>query len=250
MRSPEKAPVTVSPSGLRRRPQAPARKGVGSSPTAVTSPHAPNSRGGNRKRRTGGGARRESSLGHKHGGGLVRCRYAARAGEGVCRDPGSSWGPSDLRSDALPTELSRLWQEWRTVLVLTHTLRASGARADRRAMHFSLTQCSAFYYSPPFPKAGRPLRGERRTRHFPATTAPLEGGGGRCNKWGRSRGPWPPAGLRSPARAHRAGPPRAPGCAVCTVASLDLSAPQPCQRRLWRPCVHQGYRAPAQDAAS
>ena len=25
-----------------------------------------------------------------------------------CRDPGSSWGPSDLQSDALPTELSRL----------------------------------------------------------------------------------------------------------------------------------------------
>ena len=25
-----------------------------------------------------------------------------------CRDPGSNWGPSDLRSDALPTELSRL----------------------------------------------------------------------------------------------------------------------------------------------
>ena len=183
-------------------------------------------------------------------GSCHRGQPSERGRVGTCRDPGSKWGPSDLRSDALPTELSRLWQEWRTVLVLTHTLRASGARADRRAMHFSLTQCSAFYYSPPFPKAGRPLRGERRTRHFPATTAPLEGGGGRCNKWGRSRGPWPPAGLRSPARAHRAGPPRAPGCAVCTVASLDLSAPQPCQRRLWRPCVHQGYRAPAQDAAS
>ena len=26
----------------------------------------------------------------------------------ICRDPGSSRGPSDLRSDALPTELSRL----------------------------------------------------------------------------------------------------------------------------------------------
>ena len=25
-----------------------------------------------------------------------------------CRDPGSNWGPSDLQSDALPTELSRL----------------------------------------------------------------------------------------------------------------------------------------------
>ena len=25
-----------------------------------------------------------------------------------CRDPGSNWGPSDLRSDTLPTELSRL----------------------------------------------------------------------------------------------------------------------------------------------
>ena len=26
-----------------------------------------------------------------------------------CRDPGSNRGPSDLQSDALPTELSRLW---------------------------------------------------------------------------------------------------------------------------------------------
>ena len=106
-------------------------------------------------------------------------------GKGVCRGPGSSWGPSNLRSDALPTELSRLWQEWRTALSVAHTLRASGARADRRAMHFSLTQCSAFYYSPPFPKAGRPLRGERRTRHFPATTAPLEGGGRTVQQMGK-----------------------------------------------------------------
>ena len=28
---------------------------------------------------------------------------------GSCRDPGSNRGPSDLRSDALPTELSRQW---------------------------------------------------------------------------------------------------------------------------------------------
>ena len=27
---------------------------------------------------------------------------------GKCRDPGSNWGPPDLQSDALPTELSRL----------------------------------------------------------------------------------------------------------------------------------------------
>ena len=26
-----------------------------------------------------------------------------------CRDPGSNWGPPDLQSDALPTELSRLY---------------------------------------------------------------------------------------------------------------------------------------------
>ena len=32
--------------------------------------------------------------------------------EGMCRDPGSNRGPSDLRSDALPTELSRLWLKW------------------------------------------------------------------------------------------------------------------------------------------
>ena len=31
-----------------------------------------------------------------------------------CRDPGSNRGPSDLRSDALPTELSRLRSEWAT----------------------------------------------------------------------------------------------------------------------------------------
>ena len=34
-----------------------------------------------------------------------------------CRDPGSNWGPSDLRSDALPTELSRLDQMVTLVLV-------------------------------------------------------------------------------------------------------------------------------------
>ena len=28
----------------------------------------------------------------------------------TCRDPGSNWGPPDLRSDALPTELSRRCQ--------------------------------------------------------------------------------------------------------------------------------------------
>ena len=60
---------------------------------------------------------------------------------------------------------------------LARTLRASGARADRRAILFSLTQCSAFQNSLPFPKAGRPLRGERKTRHFPATTAPHRGRG-------------------------------------------------------------------------
>ena len=27
----------------------------------------------------------------------------------TCRDPGSNWGPPDLQSDALPTELSRHW---------------------------------------------------------------------------------------------------------------------------------------------
>ena len=32
----------------------------------------------------------------------------ARRGAKLCRDPGSSRGPSDLQSDALPTELSRL----------------------------------------------------------------------------------------------------------------------------------------------
>ena len=68
---------------------------------------------------------------------------------------------------------------------LTRTLRASGARADRRAILFSLTQCSAFHNSLSCPKAGRPLRGERRTRRFPATTAPHRGRGPTVQQMGK-----------------------------------------------------------------
>ena len=41
----------------------------------------------------------------------------ARCKKAKCRDPGSNRGPSDLRSDALPTELSRLDQMVTRVLV-------------------------------------------------------------------------------------------------------------------------------------
>ena len=37
------------------------------------------------------------------------------AGGKKCRDPGSNRGPSDLQSDALPTELSRLRRHFATV---------------------------------------------------------------------------------------------------------------------------------------
>ena len=36
----------------------------------------------------------------------------------TCRDPGSNWGPPDLQSDALPTELSRLKRVSRKPLLL------------------------------------------------------------------------------------------------------------------------------------
>ena len=36
-----------------------------------------------------------------------RCCFCPRVPKHSCRNPGSNWGPSDLRSDALPTELSR-----------------------------------------------------------------------------------------------------------------------------------------------
>ena len=39
--------------------------------------------------------------------GLARGQSSCGDGR-QCRDPGSNWGPSDLQSDALPTELSRL----------------------------------------------------------------------------------------------------------------------------------------------
>ena len=67
------ASKTVWPSGLRRWFQAPVRKGVGSNPTAVT----------------------------------CCCEREENMITSACRDPGLSWGPSDLQSDALPTELSR-----------------------------------------------------------------------------------------------------------------------------------------------
>ena len=38
----------------------------------------------------------------------VFCRITYAAQPNKCRDPGSNRGPSDLQSDALPTELSRL----------------------------------------------------------------------------------------------------------------------------------------------
>ena len=37
----------------------------------------------------------------------------------ACRDPGSNRGPSDLQSDALPAELSRLWFFARNTWLLT-----------------------------------------------------------------------------------------------------------------------------------
>ena len=40
-------------------------------------------------------------------GGILKSRIF-----GKCRDPGSNRGPSDLQSDALPTELSRLCLCW------------------------------------------------------------------------------------------------------------------------------------------
>ena len=38
----------------------------------------------------------------------VRAHRELLANIQICRDPGSNWGPPDLQSDALPTELSRL----------------------------------------------------------------------------------------------------------------------------------------------
>ena len=50
--------------------------------------------------------------------------------EAKCRDPGSNWGPSDLQSDALPTELSRLG------LISS----ASAQLGAERRQHFKLPQ--------------------------------------------------------------------------------------------------------------
>ena len=42
----------------------------------------------------------------------------------ICRDPGSNQGPSDLRSDAFPNELSRLQSAWPTSLLLLRARRS------------------------------------------------------------------------------------------------------------------------------
>ena len=113
---------TVWPSGLRRWLQAPVRKGVGSNPTAVT--HALQSvlsgaeSGGtvplrsfdSTVKRCGG-----MPLALAVAGLLLATRlcdicaleHCLSLWHRPCRDPGSNRGPSDLRSDALPTELSR-----------------------------------------------------------------------------------------------------------------------------------------------
>ena len=39
---------------------------------------------------------------------LITSKYYCLTIQNYCRDPGSNQGPSDLQSDALPTELSRL----------------------------------------------------------------------------------------------------------------------------------------------
>ena len=65
--------------------------------------------------------RAEKALACKEGDGtnviwfsIVKCRdtipervETKAAARRKCRDPGSNWGPPDLQSDALPTELSR-----------------------------------------------------------------------------------------------------------------------------------------------
>jgi hypothetical protein len=41
------------------------------------------------------------------------CQFGSALVDKGCRDPGSNRGPSDLQSDALPTELSRLCLQFR-----------------------------------------------------------------------------------------------------------------------------------------
>ena len=45
-----------------------------------------------------------------------------------CRDPGSNWGPPDLQSDALPTELSRQWWAARCTQLRPASFQAAGAK--------------------------------------------------------------------------------------------------------------------------
>jgi hypothetical protein len=51
------------------------------------------------------------------GGRLCKTRiyYRFTVTSKACRDPGLNQGPSDLQSDALPTELSRLERLWRVI---------------------------------------------------------------------------------------------------------------------------------------
>ena len=117
---------TVWPSGLRRWLKAPFRKGVGSSPTAVISsccvgrlPTVVPVCGQGQAPSTGSPS---SRLAWSHcqrlpfllqGGAAQKNVHwegdseKLRSARKKCRDPGSSRGPSDLQSDALPTELSR-----------------------------------------------------------------------------------------------------------------------------------------------
>ena len=44
----------------------------------------------------------------RHMGRLAKNMFSEMKHAETCRDPGSNRGPSDLQSDALPTELSRL----------------------------------------------------------------------------------------------------------------------------------------------
>ena len=112
---------TVWPSGLRRWLQAPVRKGVGSNPTAVISalilfctspilqlsPLPKHTAPAKARKQANAGARKLRSESPNNLQGDVVGTQSHILALARCRDPGSNRGPSDLRSDALPTELRR-----------------------------------------------------------------------------------------------------------------------------------------------